>query len=276
MPPVALLYTALGSTEHWFGRAKIPMRELRAQAPKSDELLDGLMRIMIDATKGVVVDDLKVRRIEKEAEFLIRHDASGGHMVLGAAGAVRGNLEATHHHFRVALQHARNPLPMYNYSIALGYLEDNQAALAMAEQVVEQDPGNKEWIDHAIACAMESANFERARELCDQWGKLNPDEEHHLRDHVSRVTEATKGGRLDHDYIRALMETADTVQRDSRVFTIEISVTHDDDGLFEHRRFVAATSKQTLAMNERLADNMAHTSMDLEPNYVFVFTGRLV
>ena len=143
-------------------------------ATQADELLDRLVVVK----RQPVLDEVELRRIERSARKLMRTDAVAAHGVLGGIAALRGEPDAVHNHFRVALQQAQSATVRLNYAVSLALLDLHGEALEVTTAALEHYPDDLDLLGHAIQSALQFASFGTARDLVDRWDVLVPTRPH--------------------------------------------------------------------------------------------------
>ena len=230
-----------------FGRAS----DVAAPVPKTNELFTDLASLS-------ATDDFLLRRVENEAANLMRIDASGGHAVLGAAAAIRGNLDRSVKHHELSVRLEDDVALWLNYCTSLARLDAGAKCLEVARRALERHPGEQDLLNVAIGSALQSAEFRDGRGYCDQWFERF----HHRHSAdiaMSKLLRATKQGLFSDDGVRGVVDLAREVrqahgiQRNPRIEIME----PDSDETFLWSVHVSASPEAAAQLNEALAVQLA-------------------
>ena len=245
-----------------------------AAAPK----VNGLIERLGTLSESAVITEFALERISRDARALMRADPAGANTVLGCVAALRGDLETCQRHHRTALRLDHDFTHQFNYSISLSHLEENAESLEVACDALRAYPDSLELINHAIATAIDAGNFTTARELCDQWDALSPNETNPLASRTRQLAAAVDARLFSEQGVGQVLRTLSDVQRSEGLRTSNVAISSDDvTGSFLYDRFVHATPTVASGLNERFANRIGeHPDLLTDPGlrFVVVFTGK--
>lgn len=225
-----------------------------------------------------VVAEFALERISLDANGLMLVDPAGAHTVLGGVAALRGDLESCQRHHRAALNVERGFAHQFNYAISLSHLEQNAESLEVACDALRVYPDSPELINHAIMAAVDSGNFTSAKNLCDRWDALSPEQTNPLASRARELAAAVDAKLFSERGVSEVLRILSDVQRADRVRTSNTAVSSDDvAGSFLYDRFVHATPVMASGLNERVADLIVdRPDLLTDPGlrFVVVFTGN--
>ncbi len=141
---------------------------------KASELLK---RLHIMAKAGAV-DEMELRRIERDADKLLSADAFMGHQILGALAALRQDEKTARDHHRIALQLAQNStemqsLALYNLAVSLNVLGRHADAAAQAWAAVEIGKPTEDDLAEAAELAIWVGRISDAARLMGKMAKVH-------------------------------------------------------------------------------------------------------
>ena len=186
-------------------------RRVPAAATKAVELFKTLNSIWL----GTEVDDLVLRKIEREARTMMNAAPQDANCVLGAVAALEGRSDDVRKHFNIALRQSGNSAEVYgNYSTSLQRIGEIDESFEMAKQAFERAPDKPDVLRDAIACAINAGKFREARAFQGRLAKLSvnrpePNEQlaTMLGDAVDRSAfreeSVQEGLRITHDILKA-------------------------------------------------------------------------
>ena len=248
--------------------------EAMARAPAAAQKTNDLVSQVAAVARSPAIDEIAMRRIEREARALMQSDPSGAHAVLGTVGALRGDEAATKEHYRIALKLEAQVATWVNYSTSLTLLDDNQGALDAAREGMAKHRGEPALAGRAIEAAIQSGNFGEAAELAQHYDKLVPDRPHRFADLARRLAKAIALGTMSEAGARTLIELLTTIQRREGIRTLTSGV-GVVEGSFLYERGVRCTPKVASSMNWSLAGALAERS-DLAEDPGRTLTGGFV
>ena len=124
-------------------------------------------------------NEIALRGLERDAEAVMDVDPAVAHSVFGGVASLRWNAEGVREHFRIALQHADNPVTHHNYSIALALVDEWRDSFDAADTAHKKAPDNTVILGNTIELAVESGQFRMAQKYCNQLNALRPGEAPH-------------------------------------------------------------------------------------------------
>ncbi len=230
---------------------------MAAPVPKTNELFKDLASLSAK-------DDFLLRRVENEAAKLMRVDASGGHAVLGAVAAIRGNLDRSVRHHELSVKLEDDVALWLNYCTSLAILDAAGKRLEVARRALAWHEDVDELLDVAVGAALESASFGDGQRFCDLWASRHG-RHHAAAQAVGKLVRATDSGLFSSDGVRGVLEVAREVSRAAGVQRTEqgrILEPPDSPDAFLWTFQVAAPPAIAAQLNENLADELA-TRVDL-------------
>ncbi|MYE22671.1 MAG: hypothetical protein F4Y01_01805 [Gammaproteobacteria bacterium] len=223
---------------------------MAAPVPKTNELFEALGSLSAE-------DELSLRRVENKARKLIGVLPSGGHSVLGAVSAIRGDRERSIHHHEISVRLGADVAWWLSYCTSLAVLDDAPKRLEVARRAIAQHADVNELLDIAIGAALESAAFGDARTLCDQWAKLNR-RRHSAASVIGKLLHATENGLFSVTGVRGVLEVAREVGRAKGIQKTEQGRISEPPGNALLWTFqVTASPSAAAELNEELADQLA-------------------
>ena len=232
-------------------------------ARKSGELMQQLARLSTVAA----LDEVTIRRVERDAKALMKADPVGAHSALGGVAALRGRVDEVRDRFDAALRLADNSQTRFNYSVALSLVQEHDAALQVVSEALDRFPDDLSLLNQAILTALQAAQFRTARAFCDRWDTLSPDQAHPNSESVRQLAAAVDVGSFDEDAIGNVLSVVASLQRDAGVrsplqafgyFLADFDLS--DGGAPRsclHLRNVHGGARLASELNERLADELA-------------------
>lgn len=122
------------------------------------------------------LDALALKRLERDAEKLIKVDPVGAYAVLGGAASLRGSHEDVNHFHRLALGLCRDAMQLKNYAVSLDYLGKSEDAYSIALEAHENDRGYREAIGLLIELAERLGKDEDYLKFHKAWRDLTGEE----------------------------------------------------------------------------------------------------
>ena len=247
-----------------------------APLSKSSELTDRLSSI----ANASVSDDFAVRRLEAEAKKLMDTDAAGAHTVLGGVAALRGDAGEARRRHKVAISLGA-PFAHYNYAFSLDYLGESDEAFEVVRDGWRKTPDDVIVLQLLIRLAIRTAHFREAREFCEHWRTLSPQQSIPLAPVIADLVAAVERGEFQEENAREVLGMAVTIERDAgiRCPEVDIVAAYSEPGSFLYKRYVLASPRDAGALNEELAGRMAESPVLMDdPGFRFVpmFIGTLV
>lgn len=220
-------------------------------ATKAAELLGSLAALAEESEPG----ELELKRLEREAEKLLKIDAVAGHTVLGAAASLRGDIMEVHYRHRLAAHLSGESVEaLNNYSTSLIKLGEFTEALEIAGQACSRAPGNREVLDRVFVASVLTGHFREAYELVSKWNGANPEQPYLPGSPVEAILSAVDRDVFTVERIGEVLAIAHEVLRSSKVRMKRAEVHADDHEpdsfLFEY--FVMASPEKAEDLNEAL------------------------
>lgn len=231
------------------------MSQTPTRATKAQELVRRLTTIA-DAEE---LNDWGIRRLEREARALMDADAVAAHIVLGGVAALKGEVAAVREHHRIALQLSGNSVEaLRNGAASLSRVGEMNEAFEAILQAHERIPDDPDTLNAAISMAVQSAHFQRARELYRRWRELVPDVP--LEDETSahKAADAVENRVFSEERAQKVVQLAHHVRRSAKVRGAGGSVLalhgEPDSFLFEIK--VRTSSECAVELNEKFANRI--------------------
>lgn len=244
------------------------MSRASAPAKKVNQLIGRLAKL----AAAPALDEFSLQRVARDANALMKSDPAGAHTVLGGVAALGGDRDETRRRHRTALQIKGSFATFYNYFVSLSLLDEHEEALQVANRALEKYPDNLELLNSAIKAALESANFETARNLSHRWDALAPDRPN-SRSGMSRLlADAVLAGTFKEESVREVLRVLSQTQRTENVRSSnpKFRLHHVEESFF-YERMIHATPTAAAALNERFADQIAdRTDLMADPGLQFV------
>ena len=141
---------------------------------KASELLNRLHSI----AKGGAVDEVELRRIERDADKLLGADVFMGHQILGALAALRQDETTARNHHRIALELAQNApdmksLALYNLAVSLNVLGQHADAATQAWAAVKIGTPTEDDLAETAEVAIWVGRITDAAELMGKMVKVH-------------------------------------------------------------------------------------------------------
>jgi len=137
---------------------------------------------LVRSAGGRMVDELALRRIEKEARDLLNADKPGAYVVLGAVACVKNDFPSMHANHRRAIEIGGGAFACIQYSISLNIVGMFTESLEYAERAHELDPMDSGTIENVIGSLLQIGMNERAKAYAEKWRRLNPEKEEYISD----------------------------------------------------------------------------------------------
>ena len=231
------------------------MSQTPTRATKAEELAKTLSTI----ANSEELDEWRIRRLDREARALMNADPVAAHTVLGGIASLKGDVTRVDEHHRIALQLSGNSVEaLQNGAVSLSRVGKMDEAFAAILQAHERIPDDPYTLHAAISMAVQSAHFEKSRDLYRRWNKLCPDQPMAEEAHMNKAAEAVDNGVFSEEGAQKVVRLAHQVRRTTNVRTAGGGVLalhgESDSFLFEIR--VRTWSKQAVDLNEEFADRV--------------------
>ena len=222
-----------------------------APAPKSAELLASLVAMAGEAEPN----RFELKRLEREAENLVKVDAVAGYTALGAAATLRGDVEAVHSRHQLALRLSGElPEALHNYAASLTKLGEFAKALEVARRAHDRAPADPAVLDSLVTTAIFAGHFREAYGAVNQWNDANPERPYASDWPVEAILNAVERKVFTEERLREVLDIAHETLRSAKVRTSRVEVHADehepDSFLFEC--FVVASPEKAEDLNDTL------------------------
>lgn len=239
-----------------------------APAPKANELIERLAQL----ADTPALDEFSLQRIARDANALMKSDPAGAHTVLGGVAALRGDGEETRKRHRAALKIKSDFANFFNYLVSLSMLDEYEEALQVAIGALKKHPDNLNLLNSAINSALDSANFQIARDLSHRWDALAPDRPNSSSGLARQLADAVRAGMFNEEAVREVLRILTETQRSESARTSNSKFRSDHaEKSFFYERMIRATPTTAAALNERFADQIVERSdLMADPGLRFV------
>ena len=231
------------------------MSEAPARATRAQELVKNLTTIA-DAEEP---HEWRIRRLEREARALMDADAVAAHIVLGGVAALEGDVAAVREHHRIALQLSEGSVEALRNGAAslsrVGEMNDAFEAMLQAHESLPDDPCT---LNAAISMAVQSAHFQKARELYRRWRELFSDEPQKDETSMHKAADAVENRVFSEERARKVVQLAHHVRRSAGIRTAGSSVLalHGEPDSFLFQIKVRTSSQCAVELNEKFANRI--------------------
>lgn len=214
-----------------------------------------LIRSLAELARETEPNEFELKRLEREAEQLLKVDAVAGHTALGAAASLRGNTSEVHYRHRLAAKlSGESAETLHNYVASLTKLGEFTDALEIARRAYSRAPADPDVLDGLVAASVFTGHFREAYELVSEWNAANPERPFVPDSSVEAVLSAVDRDVFTEERIREILAIAHAVLRASKIRTRRVEVHADehesDSFLFEC--FVMASPEKAEDLNEAL------------------------
>ncbi len=241
-----------------------------ARATKASELVEQINSIRY----ADEVDDLALRRIDRDAQKLMTADPEGAHTVLGAVAALQGRVDDVRRHHRIALQQSgHSAQASRNYSVSLMDLGEMIEAFEAAREAFQRAPDDGDALRRLILAALRSAHSREARDHCDRWNTLFPGNPSPHEPSAKALAGAVERDVLREESVREVMDIAYDVQRAENVFPVDtvVPVGGGEPDSFLCKLRIPLPPTRAADLNERLADRVtSRPDLMADPGTKFV------
>lgn len=141
-----------------------------AAKTNSDALLDQIHGLSV----ADVQNQLYMRKLQRDVEFLRSADLSAYYDLSGALYAVQGDVENSRHFHQASIRYKNTANAVSNFSCSLhrmGYLRE---ALANANEVSEREPENAQYLQRLVQIQLLCGRFESAERTAERLLRLLP------------------------------------------------------------------------------------------------------
>ena len=140
-------------------------------------------------------------------------------------------------------------------------------------------PDDTELLNHEIRAALESGCFQRARDLCDHWDRLVPDQPNPLSEKARQLADAVDAGAFGEQGVREVLRILEEIQHSEHARTSNTAIRSSDrpDSFLYERTIhasVAVASKMTWRLADRIAGS-AELMADPGLRFMVAFVGSI-
>ena len=136
-----------------------------------------------------------------------------------------------------------------------------------------------EMLNHEIRAALESGCFTRARDLCDRWDHLAPDQPNPLSEKARQLADAVDAGAFGEQGVREVLRILEEIQHTEHARTSNTAIRSSDrPDSFLYERTIHASAAVASKMNWHLADRVtgsAELMADPGLRFMVAFLGSI-
>lgn len=251
------------------------MSRAAAPARKADALIGAL----VELDRSEIMDDLALNRLAREAQALMKSDATGARIVLGGIAGIEGDGAKVREHYGVALRLSeRNGHVLANYATALTKVGQMDDAFEAIMEVCERHPDDAAFLQDAIAIAVQGARFGKSRSLYKRRNRLKPEGRRKDEAQMTAIAEAIDRGAFKERAAREVVQIAHEIRQSAgaRYAGSAPVLVYGEPDRFGFDVHVHASPSAAADLNEALANRVIEndTLMDgLRLNFVPTFIG---
>jgi tetratricopeptide (TPR) repeat protein len=251
------------------------MSRAAAPARKASALIEAL----VDLDRRKTLDDLALNRLAREAQALMKSDATGARAVLGGVASIEGNVERVREHYDAALRlSSRDSNVLAHYATALTKVGKMDDAFEAIMEVCERHPDDAAFLQDAIAIAVQGARFGESRSLYKRRNRLKPEGRSKDGAHMTAIAEAIDRGAFKERAAREVVQIAHEIRQSAgaRYAGSAPVLVYGEPDRFGFDVHVHASPTAAADLNEALANRVVEndTLMDgLRLNFVPTFIG---
>lgn len=199
--------------------------------------------------------EFELKRLEREAEGLLKINAAAGYTVLGAVASLRGDVEEVHARHRHALQlSGESPRTLHNYAASLVTLGDVTGALEVAHRAYARAPADADMFAGVVSTSILTGHFREAFDLVGAWNGSNPERPCAPDSPVEAILSAIDRDVFTEERLQEVLAIAHETLRSwkVRVSRVEVHADQHDPDSFLFECFVAASPEKAEDLNEAL------------------------
>ena len=222
-----------------------------APATKAAELIAALAALAAEAEPN----DFELKRLEREAEKLLKIDAVAGYTALGAVASLRGDIEGVHSRHRAALQLSGNsPQTLHNYGASLAKLGEFTEALEVARRAHSRAPADPQMFGGVVTASLYAGHFREACDLVNEWNGANPERPYAPDSPVEALLSAVDREVFTEERLQEVVAIAYEVLRSSKIRTgrVELHADEHEPDYFLFECFVMTSPEKAEELNEAL------------------------
>ena len=220
-------------------------------AAKSKEVFEAL-EAMESATH---LNEFEVKKLEREAERLVKADAESGYTVLGVIAAMRGDADGAHAYHKMVLKlTGESANTLYNYATSLAKLGEHAKALEFSRRAYARNPADPTMLHRAIAASIFTGNFREASDLGREWNESDPKYRHAPDPVVDAICSATEREIFTEERLQEVLGIAHEVLRSSKMRALGVEIQDDEHepDSFLYEFFVFASPDEAEVLNAKL------------------------
>lgn len=207
------------------------------------------------------VTQVQLARLKREARALLKADAHGAYVVLGALAALEKNdREMREQHERAIRLNPDDEWARINYATSLRNLGFVAEALSQVHKLFIDQPDNLGALEHAIAYAVGAGNIHLAQELIQEWRIRKPGEKHFLEDLCSEYTRSLESHEVSDEMAQEFVSAALEHLHNEGVFPEDTSA-FCLGGDIHVRIELDADTNEIVRLNETLADTLVERNL---------------
>ena len=229
-------------------------RRVATAATKAVELFETLNSIAL----GTEVDDLVLRRVERDAKKMMNTAPVDANSLLGAVAALEGRSDDVRKHFNIALQQSGNSAEVYgNYSTALQRIGEIDQSFEMAKHAFERAPDEPGVLRDAISSALNAGKFREASAFQDRLDKLSANPSEPI---ATMLGDAVDRGAFREESVQEILRITHEILKAEGIQRIAYSTIVAETGCtdsFLYKVYVFASPDRAADLNEILAERVA-------------------
>ena len=225
-------------------------------------------RLSLAAGSAEVLDDLEIRRLEREAQKLMKADAWKAHQVLGALAAIKWDVEGVRAHHEASLKLRASGDAYRNYATSLQLVGQFHEAAEAIRTASERQPENITWLRTAIDFTLWEGEVTKAIDLEHEFEKRAPNHES-SSGILNRLLAFIERQRISEGELQRALGVAFSLlqKRRQRFKEVELSLDDDQDTAF-FSILINRPTKEVLALDAELGEAFAREMPDLCPALV--------
>ena len=232
-------------------------RRLAVAATKAVELFETLNSIAL----GTEVDDLVLRRVERDAKKMMNTAPVDANSVLGAVAALEGRSDDVRKHFNIALQQSGNSAEVYsNYSTALQRIGEIDQSFEMAKHAYERAPDEPGVLRDAISSALNAGKFREASAFQDRLAKLAANQPEPNEQLATMLGDAVDRSVFREESVQEVLRITHDILKAEGIQRIAYSTLVAETGCtdsFLYKIHICASPDRAAELNETLAERVA-------------------
>ena len=232
-------------------------RRVPAAATKAVELFETLNSIWL----GSEVDDLVLRRIEREARTMMNAAPQHANSVLGAVAALEGRSDDVRKHFNIALQQSGSSAEVYgNYSSSLQRIGEIDESFEMAKRAFERAPDKPDVLRGVIACALNAGKFREASAFQGRLARLSAKRLEPNEQLATMLGDAVDRSAFREESVQEVLRITHDILKAEGIRRIAYSTLVAEAGCtdsFLYKVHIFASPDRAADLNETLAERVA-------------------